>query len=496
MAKKIVEVKKLCKNYGGVQALQNVSVSFESGKVHALLGENGAGKSTLIKILSGIETASSGDVIVNGEAVNIDSPITAHKLGISTVYQEPVQVMALSVAENIFTGRLPLNRWGLVDKVQLRRQTMELMERINIHLSPDMLLNELSIAQRQMVEILKAVSRKAKFIIFDEPTSSLTREETEMLFCTLRMLKADGATILYISHRLEEIFDLCDEVTILRDGRFIMQKSIAQLSQRDIISSMVGRSLENLYPKEMVKLGEEILRVEHISNASIRDVSFTLRRGEILGFCGLVGAGRTEVARAIFGIDRYNGSIMLDGKPYKAKKPWQAIRAGVALVPEDRKNQGFVHNLSVRVNMSAVSMKRNQRFSVIHTSEEKRQVQEMIDVLRIRTPSSQQSVDNLSGGNQQKVVFAKWLSEDPKLLILDEPTRGVDIGAKSEIYSIIEALAKRGIGIIMISSEMPELIAMADRILVMREGAVSGIIDRGNFSEDNLMKLALKGAEE
>ena len=495
MAEAIVEVKHLSKNYGGVQALQDVSVKFERGLIHALLGENGAGKSTLIKILSGVEPASQGVILMDDSPVLLNTPLDARKLGISCVYQEPVQVMSLSVAENVFAGRLP-NRHGLLDRRELRRQTEALMEKSQISLPPDEILQNLSLAQRQMVEILKAVSYSARFIIFDEPTSSLTSEETALLFQTIKRLKAEGTTILYISHRMEEIFDLCDDVTVLRDGRFIMQKDISGLSEQEIISSMVGRSLENLYPKETIPIGEEILRVENLSNSYLKNVTFSLHAGEILGFSGLVGAGRTELARALFGIDSYTGSVTLDGKPYHARKPWQAIESGVAFVPEDRKNEGLVRNLSLRVNTASIFMQHNQRMGFLKLEEEKKHVRNMIDTLRIRTPSDQQTMENLSGGNQQKVVFAKWLSEDPRVLILDEPTRGVDVGAKAEIYSIIESLAKRGIGIMMISSEMPEIIAMADRIAVMCDGAISGILERKDFSEKSLMNLALKGGEE
>lgn len=496
MSKAIIEVKDLSKNFGGVQALKNVSVSFEKGKVHALLGENGAGKSTLIKILSGIEKATSGSILMNDIPIEIDSPVKAHELGISTVYQEPSQAMALSVAENIFSGRLPHNKFGIVNHKKLRQETLDLMEKINIHLSPDAILSTLSIAQRQMVEILKAVSYDAKLVIFDEPTSSLTKEETEILFDTIRALKGKGTTILYISHRLEEIFNLCDVVTILRDGEFVLQKPLDSMNQDTLISNMVGRNLEKMYPKEMVEIGEEVLRVSHLTNRYVDDVSFSLRKGEILGFCGLVGSGRTEVARALFGIDPSTGTIHLDKNLYKPDKPWNAIKKGIALVPEDRKTEGLVRKLNIRTNISAIFMKDNATAGVIRSRKELAIVQNLIERLSIKTPSEKQLVDNLSGGNQQKVVFAKWLAEEPKVLILDEPTRGVDVGAKAEIYSIIESLAKKGIGIIMISSEMAELIAMADRILVMREGTVSGIVDRNEFSEDLLMKMALKGEGE
>lgn len=492
----IIEIRGLCKSYGQVHALKNVSVGFEKGKVHALLGENGAGKSTMIKILSGVEPASSGDILMDGSIVNISTPSAAHELGISTVYQEPVQVMSLSVSENIFAGRLPKTKLGLLDAKQLKKDTQELMEQINIHLDPDAKLESLSIAQRQLVEILKAVSQNARFVIFDEPTSSLTKDETDTLYQIINDLCRKGITILYISHRLEEIFALCETVTILRDGEFVCQKPINEMNQDSIIHNMVGRNIENLYVKKDISIGEEVLRVEHLRSAWVKDASFALHRGEILGFGGLVGAGRTEVARALFGIDPHNGEIRINGKKAQITSPWKAIKEGIALVPEDRKTEGFVNTLNIRENISVINMYENSRMGFLNQHKEKEQIQKLIQLLQIKTPSDQQLVSNLSGGNQQKVVFAKWLTREINVLILDEPTRGIDVGAKAEIYSIIEDLAQSGVGIIMISSEMPELLAMSDRILVMCNGKVSGTINRPDFSEDLLMRLALEGIEE
>lgn len=488
-----IEVRNLDKHYGGVHALKKINLSFERGKVCALLGENGAGKSTLIKILSGIEQPTAGEILIDGEEVKIATPLVAQQNGISTVHQEPMQVMAISVAENIYAGRLPKNRLGMVDYQRLRRQTRELMEKINIRLDPDQLLSELSIAQRQLVEILKAISYEAKVVIFDEPTSSLTKEETKTLYEIIHMLHKRGITIIYVSHRMKEIYDLCQTAAILRDGSFVFQGELDQICQDELIRNMVGRNMGQLYPKVEIQPGEKILEVKNLTSDYVKDVSFSLREGEILGFSGLVGAGRTEVARALFGIDTYKGEVVLDQKAIHITSPDEAIRRGIVLVPEDRKTQGLVRILDIRMNIGAVDMRYHNKCGFLKQKDEEKTVYDLIERLNVKTPSAHQIVDNLSGGNQQKVVFAKWLTKTPRVLILDEPTRGIDVGAKAEIYSIIGELVKGGIGIIMISSEMPELIAMSDRILVMREGKCAGIVDRDDFSEHTLISLALKG---
>ncbi|GFI03889.1 sugar ABC transporter ATP-binding protein [Lachnospiraceae bacterium 64-25] len=488
-----IEVRNLDKRYGGVHALKSINLSFEKGKVCALLGENGAGKSTLIKILSGIEQPTGGEILIDGKEIKISNPLTAQHYGISTVHQEPMQVMAISVAENIYAGRLPKNKLGMVDYRKLRRQTSELMEKINIRLDPDQLLSELSIAQRQLVEILKAISYDAKVVIFDEPTSSLTKEETKTLYEIIRMLHERGITIIYVSHRMKEIYDLCQEAAVLRDGRNVFEGRIDKISQEELIRNMVGRNMGQLYPKIEIQPGKKVLEVKNLTSDYVKDVSFSLREGEILGLSGLVGAGRTEVARALFGIDSYKGEMILDQKAIHISSPDEAISKGIVLVPEDRKSQGLVRILDIRKNIGAVDMRYHHKWGFLMQRDEEKTVSDLIERLNVKTPSAYQIVDNLSGGNQQKVVFAKWLTKTPRVLILDEPTRGIDVGAKAEIYSIIGELVRGGIGIIMISSEMPELIAMSDRILVMREGTCAGIVDRSDFSEHTLINLALKG---
>lgn len=491
----IIELRGLCKFYGGVKALNDVSFALERGRIHALMGENGAGKSTLIKLLSGVEEPTSGEIYFCGDRITSFSPLNAHNLGISTVYQEPIQVMAVSISENIYAGRLPKNKLGFVDKHALHDKTVSLMQSIGITLDPDALLSSLSIAQRQLVEILKAISFDSQLIIFDEPTSSLTFEETEMLYRIIRDLKKRGVTVVYISHRLEETFALCDTVTVLRDGRFVAQKPLKELDYDAIVRLMVGRNVE-MYTRDHIPGQDVVLQAENLENDQIHGVSFSVRRGEILGIGGLVGAGRTEVLRALFGIDKYNGNIYIDGIAAGIKTPAKAIRAGIALVPEDRKTLGLVLSQSITYNVSVADMFRHKWLGFLDVRWEGTLVGSLIERLRIRTPGGQELAGNLSGGNQQKVVFAKWMATSPKILLLDEPTRGVDVGAKAEIYQIIDEMAKNGTAIVMVSSDMPELMAMSDRILVMKDGHVSGEIRKEDVSETLIMKYALKSEGE
>lgn len=491
----IIELRGLCKFYGGVKALNDVSFALERGRIHALMGENGAGKSTLIKLLSGVEEPTFGEIYFCGDRITSFSPLNAHNLGISTVYQEPIQVMAVSISENIYAGRLPKNKLGFVDKHALHDKTVSLMQSIGIMLDPDALLSSLSIAQRQLVEILKAVSFDSQLIIFDEPTSSLTFEETEMLYRIIRDLKKRGVTVVYISHRLEETFALCDTVTVLRDGRFVAQKPLKELDYDAIVRLMVGRNVE-MYTRDHIPGQDVVLQAENLENDQIHGVSFSVRRGEILGIGGLVGAGRTEVLRALFGIDKYNGKICVDGIAAGIKTPAKAIRAGIALVPEDRKTLGLVLSQSITYNVSVADMFRHKWLGFLDVRWEGSLVGSLIERLRIRTPGGQELAGNLSGGNQQKVVFAKWMATSPKILLLDEPTRGVDVGAKAEIYQIIDEMAKNGTAIVMVSSDMPELMAMSDRILVMKDGHVSGEIRKEDVSETLIMKYALKSEGE
>ena len=493
MSEYIVETRGLSKNYGGVKALKSVDLKFEPGKIHALVGENGAGKSTLIRILSGIEAPTSGTVLFDGKEVKTFTPSESIAMGISTVYQEPMQINLMSVAENIYCGRYEKKHGLFIDYRSLDKKVNELMDRIGIRLDPQQPVGKLSVANRQMVQILKALSFNAKFIIFDEPTASLATEECEMLHNIIRKLKEDNITVIYISHRLEEIFNLCDTVSVLRDGAFIEKCNVHEIDKEYLISRMIGRSMDNLFPKKKVPITDEILRVENISNENVKNINFTLHKGEILGLAGLVGAGRTELARVLFGIDKADGNIFIGGEKVQIRSPAEAINNGIGLVPENRKEQGLVGILTVKENLTLSNLKNDSKAMLINGQKEKRDTEKFVDKLRIKTPSIDQLVRNLSGGNQQKVVFAKWMDTNPNILILDEPTQGVDVGAKVEIYNIINDLAESGVGILMISSEMTELIAMCDRICVMHEGKITMELDRKDFSENKIMHGAIGG---
>ncbi|MDO5575245.1 MAG: sugar ABC transporter ATP-binding protein [bacterium] len=486
----IIEVKNISKNYGGVKALTNVSFGMERGRIHALLGENGAGKSTLIRSLSGVEQPSSGEIIINGKKTILTTPTVAHECGISTVYQEPMQMKDMSVAENIYISRYP-KKGLLLDKEELYRKTQALIDEIGVNLNPSNHISGLSVAMRQMVEIIKALSFHTDFIIFDEPTSSLSIDEVKVLYRIIHMLKDKGITILYVSHRMEEIFDLCDDAIVLRDGTFVGKCEVADVGSDDLIHMMVGRDLTNLFPKVKAEYGDEVLRVDHLNSKEVHDVSFSIRKGEVLGFGGLVGAGRTEVMRALFGIDAHTGDVYVENEKREIKKSADAVACGISMVPEDRKDQGMIKVMSVGKNITLVTLREYLRMGFLNEALEKKKIDQLVDRLRIKTPSALQLVGNLSGGNQQKVIFAKWLAKKPRVLILDEPTKGVDVGAKTEIYEIINEMAAEGIGIIMISSDMPELIAMSDRILIMKGGKVSGELNKEEFNEEAILKLAI-----
>lgn len=492
MADHIIELKNVSKNYGGIQALKNITHGFERGMIHALLGENGAGKSTLIRSLSGVEKPTKGDIIFEGQSTLKLSPRQIHDLGISTVYQEPMQAPHMSVMENIYLGRMEKKAGIWVDKKGMRENLLKLMEETEIHLDPDAEICKLGTAQRQMVEILKALSSNAKFVIFDEPTSSLTNDETRILFKQIKKMKQRGITVLYISHRMAEIFELCDRVTIFRDGMYIESNFLSEYTSDRLIQSMIGREIGDRFYKKEVKIGEEILRADRISTGYLKDVSFKLRKGEIIGFAGLVGAGRTEVARVLFGLDKFTGSIEYDGAPYHPKCPRHAMNRGIVLVPEDRKAEGVVHTMNVRENITLPNLKVLKKLLFVGRKREAGMGREMMERLQIKASGLRQPVSNLSGGNQQKVVFAKWLATEPKVMILDEPTRGIDVGAKAEIYRIIGDLAERGISIILMSSEMPELIALCDGIYTMKDGKITGSLKRQEFSEKAILKKIIE----
>ncbi|MFM7174294.1 MAG: sugar ABC transporter ATP-binding protein [Caldilinea sp.] len=494
-------MKDVSKAFPGVQALQNVSLYAAAGEVLGLIGQNGAGKSTLMKILSGVYTIDSGELYFNGSPLVIHSPHQAQELGISIIYQELNLMPNLSVMENIFIGREPGGA-VFVDRRQLEQQTRAILERMHMHLRPTALLRSLSVAEQQMVEIAKAISRDVRVLIMDEPTSALSEAEVETLFEIIRELKRSGVAVIFISHRLEEVLHICDRVSVLRDGQNAGDVQVADTSREELIRRMVGRSLEQFFHRtehldSSVSSAEVVLEVQKIHRRGntlnpdavvLDDVSFSLRRGEILGLAGLVGAGRTELVRTIFGADRRrSGRILLNGREVNIHSPVDAIRLGIGLVPEDRKAQGLILGLAVRENMTLAHLDTLSRAEFVQLATERRLVTEYIERFEIRTPSMEQKVVNLSGGNQQKVVIAKWLMLTPQILIMDEPTRGIDVGAKSEIYELMHQLATHGISIIMISSEFPELLAMCDRIVCLAEGRVTGELLHREATLETLM---------
>lgn len=491
------------KSFPGVQALEKVSLYINAGEVLGLIGQNGAGKSTLMKILSGVYTIDSGDLYFGGQPLHIHNPHHAQEMGISIIYQELNLMPNLSVMENIFVGREP-GPPLFVSRRQLEQQTRAILDRMHMKLRPSALVRSLSVAEQQMVEIAKAISRDVRLLIMDEPTSALSETEVETLFEIIGELKRSGVAVIFISHRLEEVLHICDRVTVLRDGKNAGDVLVKDATRDDLIRMMVGRSLEQFFHRDahleplaagdaadVVLEVQDIVRIGTPVNPAavvLDHVSFHLRRGEILGLAGLVGAGRTELVRAIFGADRRNsGRILIDGRPVDIRSPVDAIRLGIGLVPEDRKAQGLILGLAVRINMTLAHLDQISRADFVQLAAERRLVEEYIQRFEIRTPSMEQRVVNLSGGNQQKVVIAKWLMLNPKILIMDEPTRGIDVGAKSEIYELMHRLATQGISIIMISSEFPELIAMCDRIVCLAEGRVTGEVPRAEATLETLM---------
>lgn len=482
------------KRFPGVHALDDVSLTIYPGEVHAVVGENGAGKSTLMKILAGAYPADSGTIRMDGQPVVIDSPRTAQNLGISTIYQELSLVDALSVGENIFLGDLPTRpgaTWQ-VDWPAVWAQSSQILARAGSHVRPQTLVRKLSVAQKQMVEIARALARNVRVLILDEPTSTLTERETEKLFEIIELLKSRGVGIVYISHRLAEVFQIAQRVTVLRDGKLVGTLPIEEASEDRLVRMMVGRDLSRLFTQARSSEAPVRLEVRNLSRRGVLDdVSLTLRGGEVVGLAGLVGAGRTELARCIFGADRFDrGEIFLDSKPVSIRSPGDAVAKGIALVPEDRKLQALILRMSVRENLSLPLLDRLGSRWVPSRGQEKALVGEYIDRLRIRTPHMEQRIAALSGGNQQKVVIARWLATKPKVLILDEPTRGIDVGAKAEVHALIARLAEEGVAILMISSELPEILGMSNRILVMRSGRIVAEMPRDEASEESIMAAA------
>ncbi len=486
----ILRFQNISKSFPGVNALDDVSMEFRAGEVHAIIGENGAGKSTLIKILTGAHMPTKGTIELFGKEYNGLTPIQAMGLGVSAVYQEFNLVPFLTVSENIFFGR-EKNKGIFLDKKAMYEETARYAREMGMNIDPNAQVRRLGVAYQQIVEILKAMSQDAKILIMDEPSAPLTNNETAVMFEMVKKLKQKGVTILYISHRLEEIFEICDRVTIMRDGKHIRTTEIANITRQRMIADMVGRELGENFPGGAGCTDETVLKAEHLTTHTVKDVSFELKKGEILGLGGLVGAGRTELVRAIFGADPIvSGSLTLNGKTLALKSPRDAIANKIGLVPEDRKGQGLILEMSVGENITHSILERLSTFGLLNAMREKKVWEKMKKELIIKTPSFKQLVKNLSGGNQQKVVIAKWLAVNCQVLILDEPTRGIDVGAKQEIYALMQQLTKEGVSIIMISSEMPELIGMSDRILIMGGGTVKGELDKCEFSQEKILDIA------
>lgn len=493
----LLHMQGISKSFPGVRALDSVDLEVRAGEVLALVGENGAGKSTLMKILSGAHHKDAGKILLDGREVEIESPHHAQQLGVAIIYQEFNLTRNQTVAANIYIAREPrvpgLAGWlGFVDRPRMEAEAAQVLARIRARIPPNEKVRELSVAQQQMVEIAKAIAVQAKILIMDEPTAALGESETEVLFETVRELKSQGIAIIFITHRLEEMFRIADRVVVLRDGQRVGELPIAEATSDRVVQMMVGRSLQEIFRKETAEIKDPILEVRGLTRrGAVQDVSFTLRRGEILGFSGLVGAGRTETARLLFGADaRDAGEVFLEGRPLRVGSPTAAVKAGIGLVPEDRGLQGLVLKLSVQENIVLATLPRHSAAGWMNRPLIRKTAQAFTEQLSIRTPHLRQKTMLLSGGNQQKVVLAKWLASNPKVLILDEPTRGIDVGAKAEVHALMSRLARSGIGIIMISSELPEIMAMSDRIVVMHEGRIAAILDRSEATQELVMAYA------
>lgn len=491
----VIEMNNISKSFNGVPVLKKVNFSLKLGEIHALMGENGAGKSTLMKILLGIYQKDEGTIRVDGHEFSFKSPKDAEKHGIAIIHQELNVIPSLTVMENMFLGRdLCYGKSGVLRTAEMHEKTRQYLQQLGLDIDPREEVKNLSIGQQQMIEIARALSIRAKVLIMDEPTAALTDREIEHLFGIMNELKAQGVSIVYISHRMEEIFAMCDRITVLRDGTYVGTEEVKKLDLDKVVQMMVGRELGERYPERVPYEDVERFRVEGLSDGKrIKDISFSAKKGEIVGVAGLMGAGRTEIVKALFGVSKQSGKVYLDGKEVVIKRPMDAIKHGIGYVTEDRKGEGLVLDLSVKENVALPNLNDISLKGVISKHKENNLVKEMIEKLRIKTSSPSLSVKSLSGGNQQKVVFGKWLGIKPKLLILDEPTRGVDIGAKKEIYEIMNELTKEGVTIIMISSELPEILGMSDRILVMHEGKLAKELTRQEATQETIMHAATGG---
>lgn len=488
----LLDMKQIIKSFNGVEVLHGIDFSLRAGTVHALMGENGAGKSTLMKVLAGVHKCDDGEIWLKGKKTEIQSPRHAQELGIAMIHQELSPVPEMTVAENIFLGREP--RKGLfVDYKKMYADTEQLLGEMKVRVSPRAKIGRLKVADQQLIEISKAISLNADIIVMDEPTSAITDQEVEILFKTIADLKKKGTGIIYISHKMDEIFRIADDITVLRDGTYVNSWEAKDINNNTLIKNMVGRELNEIFPKIKVPAKDVVMEVRHFTKENqFEDISFQVREGEILGIAGLIGAGRTELMNAIFGLEKPDsGEVFFEGKKVEIRRPSDAIRHGIAYVTEDRKNEGLVLEMGVGQNITIASMKTLSSGMFIKRQEEKKTIDDQIRALRIKVHSPRQLVGKLSGGNQQKVVLAKWMMKNPKLLILDEPTRGIDIGAKSEIYKLMGEFVEKGNSIIMISSEMPEAMGMSDRILVLSSGRLSGELSREEFVQEDIMKMAV-----
>lgn len=488
----LLDMKQIIKSFNGVEVLHGIDFSLRAGTVHALMGENGAGKSTLMKVLAGVHKCDDGEIWLKGKKTEIQSPRHAQELGIAMIHQELSPVPEMTVAENIFLGREP--RKGLfVDYKKMYADTEKLLGEMKVRVSPRAKIGRLKVADQQLIEISKAISLNADIIVMDEPTSAITDQEVEILFKTIADLKKKGTGIIYISHKMDEIFRIADDITVLRDGTYVNSWEAKDIDNNTLIKNMVGRELNEIFPKIKVPAKDVVMEIRHFTKKNqFEDISFLVREGEILGIAGLIGAGRTELMNAIFGLEKPDsGEVFFEGKKVEIRRPSDAIRHGIAYVTEDRKNEGLVLEMGVGQNITIASMKTLSSGLFIKRQEEKKTIDDQIRALRIKVHSPKQLVGKLSGGNQQKVVLAKWMMKNPKLLILDEPTRGIDIGAKSEIYKLMGEFVEKGNSIIMISSEMPEAMGMSDRILVLSNGRLSGELSREEFAQEDIMKMAV-----
>jgi rhamnose transport system ATP-binding protein len=488
----VLELRGVAKSFGPVVALSSADLVVTAGSIHALVGENGAGKSTLVKIVAGLYQRDRGELLLRGESVDFSSTAAAKAAGIAVIYQEPTLFPDLSVIENMFMGRQPTDRLGRIDRKRMRAEAGEVFERLAVHIDPDRPAEGLSIADQQIIEIAKAILLDARLLIMDEPTAALSGVEVERLFTVARSLRDEGRGIVFISHRFDEVFSLCDTITVMRDGEYVSTDAIKDVTEAEIVRRMVGRDVKELFPKQKAEIGDVVLEVTGLTSRGVfNNVSFTVRSGEIVGLAGLVGAGRSEIARAVFGVDDYQtGTVKLAGRTLPKHNPAASMDVGLALVPEDRRKQGLVLESSIAHNLTLAIRNSLAKAGLLRSSAENAAAAIWASRLQVKANALDSEVGTLSGGNQQKVVLGKWLATNPKVLIIDEPTRGIDVGTKAEVHRLLSELAGQGMGILMISSELPEVLGMADRVLVVREGQITSNIDRSKATAENVMYAA------